>query len=281
MMRASRTFAPWILAALVTGCGAGSTEASTDAGPGASDSAGAAPSGGSTDFPVTPATDILAAGIDDLRALGSVELLGLLKSTGKKTAAVDLQVTHEGECTGSFQIGQEHADVLASDRHIWLKPDPAYWEAEVPDRAARVERVVGNKWVAVPKGSEGPAAYCDLDRLLSLLDGSAPGSPTAPPSSVGTSTIRDQTSTAVRRTSAGTLMTVWVANAAPHHILRISFDAQRSSDVLVFSGFNEGRDGGQALDLRGRGVASGFDRGHPAEAGRRHRSGNCPPVTHE
>jgi hypothetical protein len=49
-----------------------------------------------------------------------------------------------------------------------MKPDHAFWEQQSPAQAAQVERLVGDKWVAIPL-SPGLSKVCDLDNLLEQL----------------------------------------------------------------------------------------------------------------
>jgi hypothetical protein len=136
--------------ALLSGCGGGD-----DKGSNAGD-----------DFAKKKADDIVAAAKADMKDLDSVHLSGDLSSAGQ-TISLDLKVTSDKSCTGSFKIGDGTAEVIGVDGETWFKPDEAFWRAQSPDQADLIISTVGDKYVVDSNGDF--SSFCDLNELLDQM----------------------------------------------------------------------------------------------------------------
>jgi hypothetical protein len=191
--------------------------------------------GGGSSFADKSAADIMSAAATAMASVRTMHFVGDLTSGGQKIH-VDLRSSTAGECQGSLMIDRGSAQIVSSSGKAWMKPDHAFWREQSPTRAAQVERVVGDKWVAIPMSS-GLNKVCDLDNLLQQLspsDQQAAGSTV-----VGTTTVNGTDAVQVRGTSKqGDTVSAWVATGDPHHVLRLAVTGGSSPGTISFSEFD-------------------------------------------
>jgi hypothetical protein len=192
--------------------------------------------GSSTSFADESGPDIMNAASTDMGVVTSMHFAGDVTSSGNRIH-VDLRSSTAGQCQGSFTIGNGTAQILASDGKAWMKPDHAFWEQQAPGQAARVERLVGDKWVSIPLSS-GLSKVCDLGNLLDKLTTSN-DKQTRSTKVIGTSTVGGTEAVQVRGTSSkGESVSAWVATGSPHHVLRLEVTDGSSPGTLTFSEFD-------------------------------------------
>ena len=120
-----------------------------------------------SDFSQESATDILKAAATDMQALKTVRMAGQIEASGEQIG-FDLQLTTQGDCQGTFKVGDGSAQIIASGGDSWMKPDHEFWTMQAGGQAAQIEGLVGDKWVAIPAQS-GLSSVCDLDRFLAKI----------------------------------------------------------------------------------------------------------------
>ncbi len=117
-----------------------------------------------------------------------------------------------------------------------MKPDHAFWAKQAGGQAAKIERLVGDKWVAIPSTS-GLTSVCDLDNFLDKLKD--PGQDkTSSATVIGTDTVDGQDAVQVRDTGKGGDQTDgWVATDDPHYLLKLEV-AGTGGGTVTFSDFD-------------------------------------------
>jgi len=191
--------------------------------------------GSGSDFSTQPATDILAATATDMQALTSVRMAGQIQASGQEVG-FDLELTTDGDCQGTFELGDGSAQIIASGGHSWMKPDHAFWSQQAGGQAAKIEKLVGDKWVAIPAGS-GLTSVCDLDSFLDKVKDRGPGK-TSSSTVIGTDTVDGHDAVQVRDTGTGGDTTDgWVATDEPHYLLELEV-AGTGGGTVRFSDFD-------------------------------------------
>ncbi len=203
-------------AVLVAGCGGGG-------------------GGSGSDFSKESATDILKTSAADMQALKTVRMAGRIEASGEQIG-FDLELTTQGDCRGTFKVGHGSAQIIASGGDSWMKPDHAFWSMQAGGEASKIERLVGDKWVAIPAGS-GLTSVCDLDNFLDKIKD--PGNDKQPPATVvGTQNVAGQDAVRVRDTGKGDDTTDgWVAIDDPHYLLKLEV-AGSGGGTVTFSDFD-------------------------------------------
>ena len=209
-------------AVLLAGCG------------GAAGSSGSSGASGS-DFSQESATDILKAAATDMQALKTVRMAGQIEASGQQIG-FDLQLTTQGDCQGTFEVGDGSAQIIASGGDSWMKPDDEFWTMQAGGQATQIEGLVGDKWVAIPADSS-LSSVCDLDGFLAKIKD--PGNGKASSSTVvGTDTVAGQNAVQVRDTGQGDDKTDgWVSTDDPHYLLKLEV-AGSSGGTVTFSDFD-------------------------------------------
>ncbi|MCW2797820.1 hypothetical protein [Nocardioides sp.] len=137
--------------ALMSGCGGSSDDKTSSA---------------ADDFAKKKPDDIVATAKADMGKLDSVHLSGDLTSSGS-SISLDLKVTSDGSCSGSFGVGDGTAEVLGVGGKTWFRPDEAFWRAQSPDQADAIIAAVGDKYVVDSNGDF--SQFCDMSTLLDQL----------------------------------------------------------------------------------------------------------------
>jgi hypothetical protein len=191
--------------------------------------------GSDSSFADRSGADIMRAAATDMASVTSLHFVGDITSGGRRIH-VDLRSSTAGECQGSMQIDRGTAQIVSSSGQAWMKPDHAFWEQQSRAQAARVERLVGDRWVAIPLSS-GLSKVCDLDHLLERL---SPSDQQAARSTVvGTTTVDGAEAVQVHGISEqGDTVSAWVATQDPHHVLELSVADGSSPGTITFSEFD-------------------------------------------
>jgi hypothetical protein len=180
---------------------------------------GGAGSGGS-DFSQESATDILKAAATDMQALTTVRMAGQIEASGQQIG-FDLQLTTQGDCQGTFEVGDGSAQIIASGGDAWMKPDDRFWTMQAGRQAPQI----------------GLSSVCDLDSFLAKIKD--PGNDKASSSTVvGTDTVAGQAAVQVRDKGKGDDRTDgWVATDGPHYLLKLEV-AGSGGGTVTFSDFD-------------------------------------------
>ena len=153
-----------------------------------------------SDFSKESATDILKAAATDMQALKTVRMAGQIEASGEQIG-FDLQLTTQGDCQGTFKVGDGSAQIIASGGDSWMKPDHAFWTMQAGGQAAQIEGLVGDKWVAIPAES-GLSSVCDLDSFLAKIKDPGNGKESSA-TVVGTDRVAGHDAVQVRDTGKG------------------------------------------------------------------------------
>jgi hypothetical protein len=192
--------------------------------------------GSGSSFADESGEDIMTAAATDMGAVTSMHFTGDVTSSGQKIH-VDLRSSTAGQCQGSFTIASGTAQILASDGKAWMKPDHAFWEHQVPEQAAQIEQLVGDKWVSIPLSS-GLSKVCDLDNLLAKLTPSS-DQQARDTKVVGETQVGGTDAVQVEgKSKEGDTVSAWVATGEPHHVLKLDVTDGSSPGTLAFSEFD-------------------------------------------
>ncbi len=191
--------------------------------------------GHGSDFSQESATDILKTAATDMQALKTVRMAGRIEASGQQIG-FDLQLTTQGDCRGTFKVGDGSAQIIASGGDSWMKPDHEFWTMQAGRQASQIEGLVGDKWVAIPAGSS-LSSVCDLDSFLNKIKN--PGSDKASSATVvGTDKVAGHDAVQVRDTGKGDNKTDgWVSTDDPHYLLKLEV-AGSGGGIVTFSDFD-------------------------------------------
>ncbi|MBZ5740962.1 hypothetical protein [Nocardioides mangrovi] len=193
--------------------------------------------GGDDDFASKKGEDIADAAKADMGDLKSVRVGGTITS-GDQDIDLDLQVSTEGDCTGSLGIGGGSTELLGVDGQTWMRPDEAFWTSFAGDTADQIMAAVGDKWVVIPSDEDSFNQFCDLDELLDQML-------TSDDSSASTYTTKDtseidgDTVVAVDDESDDGTSTGYVLVDSPHYLVKIDKTGGDSSGTVTFTDFDE------------------------------------------
>ncbi len=204
---------------------------------GGSGDGGSADSAAESDFAEESASAIEKASIEDMKALEAVHMEGDVTQQGSEIG-LDLSLTTDGDCAGTVSRGDSgSAEVVTLDGTSWFKPDEEFWRAQAGPAAEQIISTVGDNWVQLPEGDESFASFCDLDELLDQIDDDQD----KPSEKGATEDVDGQEAVKLTRDDkeSGGTITVWVALADPHHILKVEQAEGDSPGSFTFSAFNE------------------------------------------
>ena len=191
--------------------------------------------GDGSDFSKESATDILTAAATDMQALTSLRMAGDIDSGGQQVG-FDLELTTDGDCQGTFAVGDGSAEILAVGGHSWMKPDHAFWSKQAGAQAPQIEKIVGDKWVAIPSGSD-LTSVCDLDSFLRKLQNPRNGKASTA-TVLGTEDVAGQDAVRVSDKDKGGVTTDgWVSTDDPHYLLKLQVLGSGGGTV-TFSDFD-------------------------------------------
>jgi hypothetical protein len=191
-----------------------------------------------SDFAKESASAIEKASTTDMKAIKAVHIVGELSQQAGEVS-LDISLTTEGDCTGTFSPGDGSAEVVSLDGTSWFKPDEEFWQAQAGPQAEQIISTVGDDWVQLPEGDASFLPFCDLEELLDQIDDA--DADTDKPSKKGeTEDVDGQEAIKLtgKKEDGGTT-TVWVAVDDPHHILKVEREGGDSSGSLTFSEFDQ------------------------------------------
>ncbi|MFF2780600.1 hypothetical protein ACFVU3_37615 [Streptomyces sp. NPDC058052] len=94
---------------------------------------------------------------------------------------VDFAVDDKGNCKGSMQSGKGgKAEILGTGGTSYMKGDDAFWkstggeEGSSDEEAGAISTLLNGRWMKMPAGEEGPAAFCDLKSIVKDMDEDTP-----------------------------------------------------------------------------------------------------------
>ena len=211
------------LAALVLGWGAGCAD---------TDSGGEPKESG--DFADLSGQEIADAAEEDMLALESMQYAGSLTSDGTEIT-LDIQSDVDGNCAGSIQIAGGSVEVLATGGESWFRADAAFWNATVPDQAAQIIALVGDKFVL--DSSDEFGQFCDLDQFRDSLFDESSGETTY--TNLGADEIDGQAVVEVESKDQEGTSIGYVLVEGEHYLVRIESDDEENSGEVAFSAFDE------------------------------------------
>ncbi|MEE1938889.1 hypothetical protein V1L54_05585 [Streptomyces sp. TRM 70361] len=128
---------------------------------------------GGTELSDRPAAEIAERMSEAMEDLTSLRMSGRLTVDGEMME-LDVTLTKVGLCSGSMTVDGGTAEVVRTEKRMYMKGDERFWESQgdgTPEDGAVVD-LLKDRWVKVPP-EEADAefgAICDLDRMLESLD---------------------------------------------------------------------------------------------------------------
>lgn len=94
---------------------------------------------------------------------------------------IDFAVDDKGNCKGSMQgpTGGK-AEILGTGGTSYMKGDDAFWkssggeEGSSAEEAGAISTLLNGRWMKMPAGEDGPAAFCDLKSITKDMDEDTP-----------------------------------------------------------------------------------------------------------
>lgn len=201
------------------------------------DGSDAGDSGKGSSFAGTAPDAMVETAMSAMEDLSAVHLTGTLTNQGQ-AADVDLALSDDGSCDGTFTIDDGVAEIRAVDGKAWFRPDADIWKTFAGENATQVMDFVGNKWVVLEQAQF--LEMCDfrsiMDSLISSPEDGRKYSEDGSEEINGEETIRIK--------SEGTAGTTfgYVQAEEPHYLVRTERSGGEAPATVTFSDFDEAAD---------------------------------------
>lgn len=202
----------------LTACSAGSSDESADE---------------DTSFADSSAKSKVEAAKKAMSDLRSIHMTGTLSNDGQQ-AEVDLRLSDEGQCVGTYAFSGGVAEVRSNEEGAWMRPDAAIWKAFSGSTADQVTDFVGDKWVVL----EAPQLeqMCDFESVMgSLLSGAEADREY---SADGSEDIDGVKSFRIKSSGSSGTSYGYVQAEAPHYLTRTEREGEAPAS-MTFSDFDE------------------------------------------
>ena len=162
-------------------------------------------------------------------------------SSSRLPTSMNIALDRSGNCAGSMTLGGHGGTVQIIKRgtDVWLKPDAAFWKAELPGRqGAAAATSFSNRYIHGSTSStllSGLASSCDLGALQKSATA-------VPPPSLreGLATTVDGIRVVPLSFRAdGLTSTLYVTVAKPHHLYRAAQQGPGTNLSLTFTDYNQ------------------------------------------
>ncbi|MFI8367280.1 hypothetical protein [Streptomyces sp. NPDC085466] len=94
---------------------------------------------------------------------------------------LDFAVDDKGNCKGSMEAPKGgKAEVIGTGGTSYMKGDDAFWkssggeEGSSAEEAGAISTLLNGRWMKMPAGEDGPAAFCDLKSITKDMDEETP-----------------------------------------------------------------------------------------------------------
>lgn len=195
---------------------------------------GSSGSGGAdSSFDGTAPADMVAAArsaMDDLRA---VHMTGTLSNQGN-AADVDLSLSDDGSCDGTFTIDGGVAEIRAVDGDAWFRPDAKVWETFAGEGAEQVIDFVGDKWVVLEEAQF--LEMCDFRSIMESLISSPEDGRTY--SKDGSEEIDGEDTFRIKSDGSAGTTYGYVQAEEPHYLVRTERRGGEAPATMTFSDFD-------------------------------------------
>lgn len=191
--------------------------------------------------------EIRKAALSDMQTLTAVRMTGTLTDDGVETS-LDLNLSTDGDCTGSIAVDGAEADIIGLGDDSYLKASAEFWAQSAGTgaggrkQAEAITAMLGDKWAKVPGGDF--TEICDLDAFLENLDSDDESESAEEPGKVVGETDLDGTpAVEINSTEDGEENTLWVGSEdGKHYILKMEIVGGDEPGEFTFSEFNEPTD---------------------------------------
>ncbi|AVH61210.1 hypothetical protein C4B68_15505 [Streptomyces dengpaensis] len=177
----------------------------------------------------------------------SVHLKLLDKSANARASessptSLDLSFDRDGNCAGSIRMGGDGGSVkvVIRDDQAWVKPDTAFWKAQLPDgQGDTAAKTVKNRYVHGSTNDAllaGMADACDLKTFQSEVAES--GERHALKKGAET-TVEGAEVIPVTFVDEGTTTTLYISTDSDHHLVLATKKGDDTDLALTFADYNE------------------------------------------
>jgi hypothetical protein len=194
---------------------------------------GGGSSSGQSSFADESGDDIAKAAALDLRGLHAVRITGDLHTDGAHET-LDLAVDSDGDCSGTVAVDDARAQILAVRGTVWLKPNVAFFELRAPGSGPRLERALGDRWLAA--GPTTLSGVCDLDNFLKTFRDTSYATGA---SASGAAVVDGRAAVKIHSPAGDADVIGWIATASPHYLLRLDVVGGADPSSMTFDHFNE------------------------------------------
>lgn len=173
-------------------------------------------------------------GLKSLRLRGSVT-----ESEGK--LKLDLAIDTDGNCKGSISVDDGTAKIVVIGEELYMKGDEEFWIFTLDEeRGAKLNRMIGDRWVKLPRAASDFSEFCDLDSFLDELDDDMDADTAADGTTKGdvVSTDAGEAIKMIATDDDGTT-TALVSTSNPHYILEVSMDVGDEPGSFTLTDFDE------------------------------------------
>lgn len=192
--------------------------------------------------------EIRQAALSDMQALTAVRMTATLTDDGVATS-MDLNLSNDGDCTGSIAVDGAEADIIGLGDDSYLKASAEFWAQSAGTgpgsrkQAQAITAMLGDKWAKVPGGDF--TEICDLDAFLENLDSDDDESESADERGevVGETELDGTPAVEISSTEDGEESTLWIGSEdGKHYILKMEVVGGDEPGEFTFSDFDEPTD---------------------------------------
>lgn len=145
----------------------------------------------------------------------------------------ELSLDRQGDCTGTYRVGQGVAQVRGQGGETWIRADVAFFETLPGDLPPWVAREGFSRWASTAGGPAELTQLCDLESVVDSLVVDSSELQHA-----GREDVGGQEAVHLRAGTRPHTASVFVATRAPHHIIGVATTGDLLSEMEL-SRFDE------------------------------------------
>ena len=175
----------------------------------------------------------------DMQKVTSMRILG---RTDADTGPIRVDMRVDGtSCAGNLDTDDGRIQIVKNDDGAWFKAEPRFWRTQASSRQAgeAAAKAYADSWVVLEptKGKKGKGALlemCDLDALLAEFELDADDTKRSIEAGEVVQ-VDDQAAVPLTGHDGTERITVWVAVAPPHRVLKLAPEKDKGMpDALIF-----------------------------------------------